>query len=71
MEIVDQRVASLEQDVRQPRFAMEVDGPAAIKTRERTESAAKEVQAMHGDICSVLRTGLISDPMCSTSFGDD
>ena len=36
-----QRVASLEQDARQPRLAMEADGQADTKTRERTEGAAK------------------------------
>ena len=65
----DQRLASLEQDARQPRLAMEADGPADIKTRERTEGTAPTVQAMHGDSCSANRIDL--DPMCSTSFGDD
>ena len=46
---MDQRVASLEHDARQPRLAMEADGQANTKTRERTEGAAKAVQAMHGD----------------------
>ena len=44
-----QRVASLEQDARQPRLAMEADGPSDTKTRERTKGAAKAVQAMHED----------------------
>ena len=39
-----QRIASLEQDARQPRLAMEADGQADTKTRERTEGAAKVVQ---------------------------
>ena len=66
---MDQHLTSLEQDARQPRFAMEVDGPAHTKTRERTEGAATAVQAMHGGSCSADRV----DPglMCSTSFGDD
>ena len=51
----NQRVASLEQDARQPRFAMEVDGPSDTKTRERTEGAAKAVQVMHGDSFSANR----------------
>ena len=46
---INQRLASLEQDARQPRLAMEVDGPADMKTRERTEDATTAVQAMHGD----------------------
>ena len=46
---------------------MEVDGPSDTKTRERTEGAAKAVQAMHGDSCSTNRVD--PDPMCLTSFG--
>ena len=37
----DQREASLVQDARQPRLAMEPDMPADTKTRERTYGAAK------------------------------
>ena len=48
---------------------MDTDGPADIKTRERTEGATTAVQAMHGDSCSANRVD--PDPMCSTSFGDD
>ena len=44
-----QRLTSLEHGVRQPRLAMEADGPANTKTRKRTESAATAVQAMPGD----------------------
>ena len=61
------RVARLEQDPRQPRDAMEADGPADTKTRERTEGTAKAVQAMHRDSFSANRVN--PDPMCSTSFG--
>ena len=64
-----QRVSSLEQDARQPRLAMEADGPANKKIRERTEGAATAVQAMNGDSCSVDRVD--PDPMCSTRSGDD
>ena len=46
---------------------MEANGPAGTKTRERTECAAKAVQAMHGDSFSTNRVD--PDPMCSTSFG--
>ena len=46
---MNQRVARLEQDARQPRVVMESDGPADTKTRERTEGAAKAVQAKHGN----------------------
>ena len=65
---MDQRVAKLEQDARQPCLAMEADGPTDTKTRERTEGATKAVQAMRGDSCSANRV----DPgpkTTSTSFG--
>ena len=39
------------------------------KTCERTEGAAKAIQAKHGDSCSANRAD--PDPMFSTSFGDD
>ena len=52
---MDQRLAGLKHDVRQPRLAMEADGHANTKTRERTEGAATAVQAMHGDSCSATR----------------
>ena len=50
---INQLVARLEQDARQPRRAMEADRPADVKTRERTKGAAKVVQAKHGDGCTV------------------
>ena len=68
MGVMSQRVSSLKQDARQPRVAMEVDGQASTKTRERTGCAATAVQAMHGDSFSATRVD--PDPMCSTSFGD-
>ena len=43
MRVTDQRFASLEQDARKLRLAMEADGPADEKTRERTEGTAKVV----------------------------
>ena len=46
---IEKSAFSLEHDARQPRLAMEADGPADTKTRERTEGAATAVQAMHGD----------------------
>ena len=52
---MDQRVASLEHGARQPRLAMEANGQANTMTRERTEGAAKAIQAMHGDRFSALR----------------
>ena len=67
--VTDQRLASLEQDARQPRLAMQADVQADKKTRERTEGITRAVQATHGDSCSANRVD--SDPMCSTSSGDD
>ena len=65
----EQRSASLEQDYRQPRLAMETDVPSDTKTRARTEGVAAAVQAMHGDSCSANQVD--PDPMCLISFGDD
>ena len=59
----------MEQDARQPRLAIEADGPSDTTTRERTEGAAQAVQAMRGDSFSANRVD--SDPKSSTSFGDD
>ena len=65
---IGRRVASQEQDARQPRLAMEADGSANTKTRERTEGAAVAAQAMHGDSFSACRVD--PDPKSnSTSFG--
>ena len=53
---MDQHVTRLEHEARQPRLAMEADGPAdTTKTRERTEGAATAVQAMRGDCFSARR----------------
>ena len=69
MRKMDQHVRRLEHDARQPRLAMEANGPAdTAKTRERTESAATAVQAMRGDCFSARRVQ--PDPTTnSTSFG--
>ena len=65
---MNQRVARLEQNARQPRFSMEAEGQADTKTRERMAGAATAVQAMHVDSCSASRVDL--DPKTiSTSFG--
>ena len=64
-----QRLASLEHDAQQPRLAMEADGQAGTKTRERTEGAATAIQVMHGDSCCA--NGVDPGPICSTSFGDN
>ena len=53
---IDQRVASLEHDARQPRLTIETGVPVDEKTREHTEGAAKAVQAMHGDSFSAKRS---------------
>ena len=64
---LDQRLTSLEQDARQLRLAMEADGPADTKTRERTEGAATAVQAMYEDSFSANQVD--PDPKStSTSF---
>ena len=63
-----QQLASQEQDARQPRLAMEADGPANTKTRERTESAATAVQAMHGDSCTTAQK-VQDGPKTSISLG--
>ena len=55
MGYLEQHLASQEQDARQPRHAMEADGPENTKTRERAEGAATAGQAMHGDSCSDKR----------------
>ena len=56
MRKMDQHVTRLEHEARQPRLAMEADGPAdTTKTREHTESAATAVQAMRGDCFSARR----------------
>ena len=66
----NQRVVSLEQDARQPRHAMEADGPADKKTRERTEDVTTAaVQAMHGDSFSANRVD--PNPESPISFDGD
>ena len=67
MRATDQREASQEKDTRQPRLAMEEDGTANVKIRERTEGAATAVQAMHGDSCTAQKVQ--DGPKTSTSFG--
>ena len=47
---------------------MEADGPSDTKTRERTEGAAKAVQATHRDSFSVNRVQA-GPKTTSTSFG--
>ena len=52
---MERRVARLEPGSWQSRLAMEADGAENTKTRENTEGAATEVQAMHRDSCSATR----------------
>ena len=63
----DTALTSQEQDAWQPRLAIEADGPANTKTRERTEGAATAVQTMRGDSFSTCRVE--PGPKTSTSFG--
>ena len=66
--VIDQHVTSLEHGAPQSRLAMEADGPANIKARERTEGAAIVVQAMRGDSCTTAQK--VQDrPKTSISFG--
>ena len=58
----DQHIASVEHDARQPRLAMEADGPSDTKTCKCTEGAAKSVEVVHGDGLSANRVD--PDPMC-------
>ena len=66
---LDQHIymARQEQDARQSRYAMEADGQASTRTRERVEGAATAAQAMRGDCSSArqVEPGLTN----STSFG--
>ena len=67
-DVMNQHVTRLEHGARQPRLAMEADGQASTKTRERTEGAATAVQAMRGDCFSARRVEP-SPTTNSTSFG--
>ena len=63
----DQHLTRLEHGARQSRLAMEADGQASTRTRERAEGAAAAAQAMRGD-CSSARQ-VEPGPTNSTSFG--
>ena len=65
---MDQRLASLQRDARQSRPAMEADVQVDTKICERTEGAAKAVQAMNGDSFSAKR--IQDGPKSSTIFGE-
>ena len=65
---INQRLTRLEPDARQPRLAMEPNGPANTKTRQRMEDTATALQAMYGDSFSACRVD--PGPMTkSASFG--
>ena len=68
MRRLEQHILSQEQDTRQPRLAMEPDGPADTKTCERTKGVATAVQTMRGDDVSArwVEPGPNTN---STSFG--
>ena len=66
--VMDEHVTSLEHGARQPRLAMEADGPTNTKTRERTKGAAVGVQAMRGDRCTTAQK-VQDGPMNSITFG--
>ena len=67
-DVIDQHVTRMEHGARQPRLAMEADGQASTKTRERTEGAATAAQAMRGD-CFSARLFEPGPTTNSTSFG--
>ena len=52
---------------------MEADGPANIKTQERTEGAATAVQAMRGDSCTTaqrVQDGPMTNSTCFTTMAE-
>ena len=65
---LEQHLLSQEHGARQPRLAMETDGPANTKTQERTEGAATAVQAMRGNSCTTEQK-IQDGPKTSISFG--
>ena len=67
-ELLEKRLTRLEHGARQPRLAMEADGQANTKTRERTEGAATAVQTMHGDSCTTAQN-IQDGPKTSITFG--
>ena len=66
--LLEQLSACLQHEAWQPRLAMEADGHANPKTRERTEGAATAVRAMRGGGFSAHRVEPGSNTN-STSFG--
>ena len=68
MRRLEQHLLSQEQDARQPRLALDADGPANTKTQERTDGAATAVQAMRGDSCTAEQK-VQDGPKTSITFG--
>ena len=66
--MMDEHVTSLEHGARQPRLAMETDGPTNTNIRKRTEGAAKVVHAMRGDSCTAAKK-VQDGPKTLISFG--
>ena len=70
MRKMDEHVTRLEHSARQPRVAMEADGSSNTKTQERTEVAAKAVQAVRRDSCTAEQ--MVQDgPQTSITFGGE
>ena len=67
-ELLEKRLTRLEHGARQPRLAMEADGPANTKTHEGTDGAAIVVQAMRGDSCTAAQK-VQDEPKTSITFG--
>ena len=59
--LLEQLSECLEHGARQPCLAMDANGKASTKTRERTEGAATAVQAMRGDCFSARRVPALAD----------
>ena len=66
--LLEQLSAYLEHEARQPRLAMETDGPANTKSQERTEGTATAVQAIRGDSCAAEQK-VQDGPKTSITFG--
>ena len=65
--LLEQLSVCLEHEALQPRLAMKANGPSNTKTRQRTESAATAVQAMHEDSCTTAQK-VQDGPKTSISF---
>ena len=71
--LLEQLSACLEHEARQPRLAMEADGPANTKTQERTEGSATAVQAMREDSCTTaqrVQDGPMTNSTCFSMMAE-